>query len=134
MSSTPSLVLQHPAADPLKAGKHFLARLSVETDPSDVHHDLQNGIAGFVVVDVRGADAFAKGHLPKAVSLPHRTISSETTAGLPQDKVLVVYGWGPHCNAAQKAGAKLAALGFRVKEMLGGFKYWQSEGYPVVSG
>lgn len=133
MSSTASLVLQYPAAEPTAAAAHFLARLSVETDPSDVNHDLRNGVSGFVIVDARGADAFAKGHVPTAVSLPHRTISSETTADLPQDKVLVVYGWGPHCNAAHKAGAKLAALGFRVKEMIGGFQYWQSAGYPVVS-
>lgn len=134
MSASRSLVLQYPAADPTAAAKHFLARLSLETDPSDVHHDMQNGIGGFVVVDVRSAEAFAKGHLPNATSLPHPTIGSQTTAGLPQDAVLVLYCWGPHCNAAQKAGAKLAALGFRVKEMIGGFQYWKSEGYPVVSG
>ncbi|WP_027366402.1 rhodanese-like domain-containing protein [Desulfocurvibacter africanus] len=134
MAPKNSLVTQYPAADPTDAARHFLARLSVETDPSDVHHDLQQGVETFVVVDVRAPEAFAKGHVPGAVSLPHRTISSETTARLPQDKLLVVYAWGPHCNAAQKGAAKLAGLGFRVKEMIGGFQYWQSEGYPVVSG
>ena len=30
--------------------------------------------------------------------------------------------------------AKLAALGFRVKEMLGGLDWWQKEGFPVEKG
>jgi rhodanese-related sulfurtransferase len=45
--------------------------------------------------------------------------------------VLVVYCWGPGCNAATKAAAKLASLGFQVKEMIGGLEYWRREGYPV---
>src|SRR5207245_11627846 len=44
---------------------------------------------------------------------------------------VVVYCWGPACNAATKAAVRLAALGFRVKEMIGGIEYWDREGYGV---
>jgi rhodanese-related sulfurtransferase len=126
-----SFVLEYPAADPGEATAHFLAKLTVETDPADVHADLSRGNNRFVVVDARGADDYATCHVPGAVSLPHRAISRQAVAELTRDKVLVVYCWGPACNAATKACAKLSELGFRVKEMIGGIEYWRHEGLPV---
>ena len=126
-----SLVLEHPAASPGECGNHFLSRLSVETDASDVHEDLRNGVGGFVIVDPRNKEGYEQGHLPTAIHLPHRAISESTTSDLSRSDLVVVYCWGPGCNAAQKAGLKLAALGFQVKEMIGGFEYWVKEGYPV---
>src|SRR5213076_1015901 len=70
-------------------------------------------------------------HIPGAINLPTRTISPETAASLPRDKVIVAYCWGPGCNGSTRAAAKLAALGFRVKEMIGGIGYWRKEGLPV---
>lgn len=126
-----SFVREHPAADPVDAHRHFMAKLAVETDPSDVHTDLARGAPGIVVVDARTAEQYAECHVPGASSLPHRAITRETTAHLPTDGVIVTYCWGPGCNAATKAAAKLAALGFRVKEMIGGLEYWRREGYAV---
>ena len=126
-----SAVLEHPAAAPQEAQRHFLARLSVETDASDVHADLQRGVPGFVLVDARSPKAWAARHIPGAQSLPHRSIGPQTTAHLRKEDVVVLYCWGPGCNAATKGAAKLAALGFRVKEMLGGLEYWVREGYPT---
>ena len=82
------------------------------------------------MLDVRDPAAYAAGHVPGAQSLPHATIGPESTAGLPHDAVLVTYCWGPHCNGATQAAARLAALGFSVKEMLGGVAGWAAEGYP----
>ncbi|MGZ4123683.1 MAG: rhodanese-like domain-containing protein, partial [Tumebacillaceae bacterium] len=48
------------------------------------------------------------------------------------DTVFVVYCWGPACNGATKAAARLSELGYRVKEMLGGIEYWRKEGNPVA--
>ncbi len=126
-----SLVLEVPPADPAAARQHFLHKLAVETDPSDVRLDMQRGPAPFVLLDARGAEAYAECHIPGAQSLPYRRISPATTAGLPRDKPLVVYCWGPGCNAASKAAARLAELGFAVKEMIGGIEYWRREGGPV---
>jgi rhodanese-related sulfurtransferase len=126
-----SFVLEHPAAAPAEAQRHFAGKLSVETDPSDVHADLERGVQRIVVIDARSAQQFAECRVPGAISLPHRTITRETTAHLPSDRCLVVYCWGPGCNAATKAAARLAALGFQVKEMIGGLEYWRHEGYAV---
>ena len=116
------------------AAEHFRSKLALETDPSDVYADLQNGETGFVVIDARSAEAYGRGHVPSSINLPYRTINAQTTAGLPKDKVLVTYCAGVYCNASTKAAAKLGALGFRVKEMLQGLEGWKLEGYSVETG
>ena len=126
-----SLVLQTPAASPLEAQRHFSAKLTVETDVSDVRHDLEQGCKDFILVDVRSAEDFAECHIPEAINLPHRIIDESTTAHFSKEQVLVLYCWGPACNGATKAAAKLSTLGFRIKEMLGGIEYWRKEGGPV---
>jgi rhodanese-related sulfurtransferase len=131
LHQNPSKVLATSPADPEVAHKHFLSRLSFETDPSDVYHDIANKVSGIVVVDARTPETYARGHVPGAINLPHRTIDSSTTASLPRDKVYVTYCDGVFCNASTKAAAKLTALGFKVKEMLDGMEGWRKEGYQV---
>ncbi len=126
-----SAVTEYPAADPAQAERHFLSRLAVETDVSDVVHDLTRGTGNLIVLDMRGSEDYAVCHIPGAISLPHRRISPETTREFPEDAQLVTYCWGPACNSSTKGAAKLAALGFRVKEMIGGLEYWRLEGCPV---
>lgn len=130
-SATFSFVNEHPPAEPEAARVHFQARLSVETDPADVHLDLERCPERIHVIDVRPEEAYAACQVPGAIHLPYRAIDGEATADLDPDRTLVVYCWGPGCNAAQKGAARLAALGFRVKEMIGGLEYWRREGYPV---
>ncbi len=43
----------------------------------------------------------------------------------------MTYCWGPACNAATRAAANLASLGFRVKVLTGGLAAWQAEGFPL---
>lgn len=112
------------------AHAHFTQRLAVETDADDVGTALLEGTADFVLLDARSPAAYAAAHIPGATSLPHRGITAETLAELP-DGPIVVYCWGPGCNAATKAGAKISALGREVKEMIGGFEYYAREGFPV---
>lgn len=112
------------------AFEHFTHRLAVETDADDVGSALQDGTADFVLIDARSPAAYAAAHLPGAINVPHRGLTRETLAGLPAGPI-VVYCWGPGCNGATKAGAKIAALGRDVKEMIGGFEYYVREGYPV---
>lgn len=126
-----SFVNEFPAAVPEAARLHFLARLSVETDPADVHLDLERAPERIQVIDARSTTAYEACHVRGAINLPHRTIDEQTTASLDRERVLVVYCWGPGCNAAQKAAARLAGLGFSVKEMIGGLEYWRREGYGV---
>lgn len=129
-----SIVLTTPPAPADEAVAHFTARLRFETDVSDVHADLESGVDDLFVVDTRGADAWAQGHLPGAVHLPTREIAARATLRIPAGAVVVTYCWGPGCNGATRAALEFAKLGYQVKEMLGGYEYWVREGLPVQTG
>ena len=116
---------------PAEAAAHFARRLAVETDVSDVAAALESGRPGFVLVDSRSAVAWGQGHVPGAVHLPGREIAGRAPAELDRAVPVVTYCWGPGCNGATRAALALATLGFRVREMIGGFEYWAREGLPV---
>lgn len=127
-------VTETPAASPALAAAHFAARLSLETDPSDVHTDLQAGAADFVLVDCRTKDAFDVAHVPGATSFPYREIdeaSARQRLGEPGAKTVVCYCASVFCNAADKGALRLASLGYPVKIMLDGMQGWKKEGYRV---
>ncbi|GAA3644367.1 rhodanese-like domain-containing protein [Nonomuraea antimicrobica] len=126
-----SNVLSVPPAAPAAALAHFAARLSFETDVSDVHADLEAGVPGLVVVDSRGAESWRQGHLPGAVHLPTREIAARAAEAVPPGAAVVTYCWGPGCNGATRAALEFARLGYPVKEMIGGYEYWVREGFPV---
>ncbi|AZD35043.1 putative rhodanese-related sulfurtransferase [Pseudomonas chlororaphis subsp. aurantiaca] len=126
-----SLVRDIPAAPSAIALMHFSNRLSFETDCSDVFGSQEAGEVDFVLLDVRGPLAFERGHVPGAISLPGRLINAERLAGYPRDTLFVVYCAGPHCNGANKAAVRLAALGYPVKEMIGGVTGWLDEGFKL---
>jgi rhodanese-related sulfurtransferase len=84
------------------------------------------------LLDARGPDAYAAGHVPHAVHLPYRRMTEATLSAYPPERLFVVYCSGPHCNGADKAALRLAELGRRVKKMIGGVAGWQHEGYELA--
>ena len=112
---------------------HFARRLAVETDVSDVHAALESGDPGFVLLDSRSTESWELGHVPGAVHLPGREIPQRALGELDRSVPVVAYCWGPGCNGATRAALALAQLGFRVREMIGGFEYWAREGLPVAT-
>jgi rhodanese-related sulfurtransferase len=124
-NATVSLVTRFAPASPEEAHEHFSGRLAFETDCADVARDLRLGTTPYTVVDVRSSEHYAAGHVPGAVNAP-----GGLGADLP-DGLLVVYCWGPGCNGADIAAARLSGQGRQVKTMLGGFEYWVREGQPV---
>ncbi|MEV5553759.1 rhodanese-like domain-containing protein, partial [Nonomuraea wenchangensis] len=110
---------------------HFAARLTFETDVSDVAADLAAGLPGLVVIDSRSRESWDQGHVPGAVHLPTREIADRAAGLVPPDAQVVTYCWGPGCNGATRAALEFARLGYQVKEMIGGFEYWAREGLAV---
>jgi rhodanese-related sulfurtransferase len=132
-----STVAQIPAAAPEAARAHFANRLSLETDCADVHEALDRAggsAADFVLLDVRGPQAYARAHVPGAINLPHRQITAERMAAWPAGTLFVVYCAGPHGNGADRAALRLAELKRPVKLMLGGVTGWADEGFAFASG
>ncbi|MEM6795481.1 MAG: rhodanese-like domain-containing protein [Acidobacteriota bacterium] len=126
------LVTPYPAGSSSRDAQSFFeGKLAFETDPADVHHDLSAGVAAFTVLDVRRPEAYEECRVPGSVNLPVGRIRESTVQHLDRDAILITYCWGPGCNASTKAAAGLAALGFTVREMIGGLEYWRREGYSV---
>jgi len=128
-----SAVSRPPAADASRARLHFASLLEFETDCWDTNHAVSNGRQDFVLLDVRGEEAYDNGHLPQAVHLPHQQIKAERMAEYPEDTLFVVYCAGPHCNGADKAALNLATLGRPVKKMIGGVTGWLDEDFELVT-
>lgn len=123
-------VLRVAPASPAEAAAHFRASLAFHTDVSDVAAALAaGGEAGFVLVDARSAEAWDQGHVPGALHLPTALVPERAEALLDRSVPVVVHCWGPGCDGAARAALALAELGYRVKEMLGGFEYWVREGF-----
>ena len=112
------------------AASYFAAKLAFETDPSDVYAAQKAGDR-FVLVDVRGDEAWTQGRVRGAVHLPYTQIEDRAPAELDPAVPVVVYCWSPGCNAGAKGALRFAQLGYRVREMIGGYEYWVREGQPT---
>ncbi|MBS0024562.1 rhodanese-like domain-containing protein [Microbacterium paraoxydans] len=109
---------------------YFAAKLAYETDPADLHAARTAG-EQLVVVDVRSAQAWAQGRVTGALHMPHSEIATRASQEIAPDAEVVVYCWSPGCNGGTRGAAEFARLGYRVREMIGGFEYWAREGYPI---
>lgn len=109
---------------------YFSAKLAVETDSSDVYAAQKAG-ERFVLVDVRGGEAWGQGRIRGAIHMPYREIADRAPREIDASIPVVVYCWSPGCNAGAKGAIEFAKLGYAVKEMIGGYEYWVREGQPT---
>ena len=123
-----------PAAASTEALSHFEGSLRFEADCWDVHHSLATRQRDFVLLDVRGPEAFARGHVPGAVHLPHGKITEGKLREFPDGTLFVTYCAGPHCNGATRGAIRLARLGRPAKIMIGGVTGWLDEGFALEAG
>ena len=127
----PSAVTQIKAAESAAALEHFSADLTFETDCWDVHDALARE-PDFVLIDVRSPEAYARGHVPGAINIPHAKIIESRLDQYGTETVFVVYCAGPHCNGAHRGAIRLARLGRPVKLMIGGITGWIDEGFELA--
>nr|WP_024965207.1 rhodanese-like domain-containing protein [Pantoea sp. IMH] len=129
-----SAVLQFPPHSAPQSEALLRDKLAHYADAWDVAQDLANGITEIVVIDTRSVAQYQAGHICGAVSFPHRTMNTETLSVLASDKVYITYCDGIGCNGSTKGAWKLAAAGFRVKELIGGLDFWLRDHHPVTQG
>ena len=128
-----STVTAVPPASAERAVAHFAGLLAFETDCADVRAATVDGTKDFVLLDVRSPEAFAAGHVPGAVNLPHGRIVARNLDAYPSDTVFVTYCSGPHCNGADRAALRLAQLGRPAKKMIGGMTAWLDAGFDLTT-
>ena len=84
-----------------------------------------------LVIDVRDADAYAKGHILGAKSIPLADLARRS-ADLEKHKAKAVIISCQNGDRSASAAAKLRQNGFaRVHPLNGGFAAWQQAGLPV---
>jgi rhodanese-related sulfurtransferase len=124
-------VTQVPAASPEQAIAHFAAEFTFEADCWDVNDAMKSDAPGFVLVDVRSHELYARGHVPGAINIPHGKLIESRLAEYAADTLFVVYCAGPHCNGAARGALRLAKLRRPVKLMAGGITGWLDEGFAL---
>ena len=60
--------------------------LRFHTDSWDLSLDLKAALPDIVVIDARSREAYIAGHIPGAVSFPHREMNAETTASIDRSR------------------------------------------------
>ena len=83
-----------------------------------------------VVIDVRPAEEYEAGHLPRARSLPLTELRSRLRE-LPRDKPIVAYCRGPFCLMSSEAVALLKKRGYRAAKLADGVAEWRAGGLPI---
>ena len=111
--------------------KHYTDKLAYEIDAWDLKVAIEAG-EKIVVIDARSPQAYALGHIPGAINIPHRSMSATTTAALSSDALVVTYCDGIGCNASTKGALNMTRLGFRVKELMGGLDWWKRDPDEVL--
>lgn len=85
---------------------------------------------GYIILDVRTHEEYAKSHIPGAVNIPNETIGTEEIPGLPDKEQLILI----YCrsgNRSKQAAQKLADIGYTNIVEFGGIRSWTGE---TVSG
>jgi rhodanese-related sulfurtransferase len=82
------------AAEEIRANRdYFLHKLHAEKQRNDVLKAVEGGKFDFVLLDTRGREPFASGHIPGALCAPAGEMQ-DLIRTLPKDREIVTYCWG----------------------------------------
>ena len=115
--------------DPARARAYFEDKLAFTTGPVELDRWIKTGQDNLVIVDVRAAEDFAKGHIPGAINVPKE--KWDNPQGLNRDKTQVVYCYTQQCHLAANACVRFAGKGYPVMELEGGFETWKENELDV---
>ena len=114
--------------DPANALRYFEDKMTFTTGPFELSRAI-NEKQDIVVVDVRMAEDFEKGHIGGALSLPRDKWNAP--AGLRKDKLNVIYCYTHVCHLGAAACVEFARQGYPVMELDGGWLSWTKHNLPV---
>ncbi len=100
-----------------------------EIDPSEVKELIGEGVA---IVDVRGSEEFATGHLPGAKSIPRGHLESRIESAVPDRSAQLILYCASGTRSAYAARTLQEDMGYEhVRSMTGGITLWKDRGYEV---
>lgn len=88
-------------------------------------------LPGVVCIDLRPEKDYIKGHIPGAINIyaGDEGIMDKVLATVTTDKTIAIYGRSRQFRST--VAQKLARLGYRGYELLGGYNFWPAMGQPV---
>ena len=97
--------------------------------------------SGVMFVDARRTEAYERGHISGARSVPawegdvEKRIAALKAEGLTVDREVVLYCSGPDCQDSERLAGRLTLTGFfNLHLYKDGFPDWKSRGWPVTEG
>ena len=119
---------QTMTVDPAKAHEYFANKLAFTLGPIELNHMIEDH-DDMVVIDVRRAEDYKKGHIPGAINLPED--QWQQPRGLKKDSLNIFYCYTQTCHLAAHAAERFSSEGYQVKEMEGGFEAWKENGLKI---
>lgn len=113
---------------------HYQSKLAFEMDSWDLYEAQKSNANNVVTLDARSVQSFDQQRIANALSFPHKLMTEENVKDLDRSKLYIVYCDGIGCNASTSAALKMAKLGFNVRELIGGLRWWKDAGYPLHYG
>ena len=107
----------------------YMESPKVVVKASSLHDDLNDGITNNdpFILDIRGYEDYANGHIPGAVNIPYRSVFQPANlATLPDDQLIVVVCYTGH--TASQTTALLNTAGFDALALKWGFEGWATGG------
>src|ERR1700683_19550 len=100
-----------------------------EAHPAEVNERIGEGVT---IVDVRGSEEFATGHLPGAKSIPRGHLEARIDSVAPDRSAQLILYCASGNRSAYAARTLQEDLGYeRVRSMTGGITLWKDRGYEV---
>ena len=96
-------------------------------EKSDINRDVSQcrETEGALLLDVRGADEFAEGHIPGSVNIPLQLLP--TKKGLPEDLDTPIFVYCRSGGRSRRAAAFLEKLDYSNVKNIGGIMDWTGE-------
>jgi molybdopterin/thiamine biosynthesis adenylyltransferase/rhodanese-related sulfurtransferase len=114
------------------SGAELLRRIKAqiqEVDPAEVKELIGEGAA---IIDVRGSEEFATGHLPGAKSIPRGHLESRIENAVHDRSTPVILYCSSGSRSAYAARTLTEDLGYEnARSMKGGITLWKDRGYEV---
>lgn len=84
------------------------------------------------LVEVLPPAEYEELHLPRAISIPLKTLDEQAAAGLHRREAVVVYCWDALCDMSPRAASRLTTLGFEhVFDYMPSKVDWMARGLPM---
>ena len=96
-------------------------------ESSDINRDVEQfrQTEGALLLDVRGADEYAEGHIPGSVNIPLQLLPMKK--GLPEDLDTPIFLYCRSGGRSRRAAAFLEKEGYENVKNIGGIMNWNGE-------